>query len=117
MNERYFAFTIKSDASQAKLKRQLRRASHGVFDYVVATTETTPYQHVHILAATASPAPAIDRFYALCPPISWEKELEDRGDVARYLQYITAQGRHTDKRSGTNFLFLKDADFLANLRP
>jgi hypothetical protein len=114
---RYFAFTIKSNKSKAGILRQLRRGSYNIFEHVISSIETTPYQHVHVLAATSSPAPEIDRFYALNSQITWEKELEALDDVARYRDYIVAQGRCENKQSGTEFLFVKNAEELANLKP
>lgn len=107
MFRRYFAFTIKDERSRTTLARQVRRAAYGVFESITATVESRPYQHVHVLAATALPNPNIERFYGRCPLITWEAELDEQG-AERYRDYILAQGRHQAKDCGTYPLIITD---------
>jgi hypothetical protein len=100
MRKRYFAFTIKDTRSHTIIARQVRRAAYGVFESITATVESRPYQHVHVLAVTASPDPNIERFCHRCPPITWAKEL-DAQEAQQFQPYILAQGRHAAKDCGT----------------
>lgn len=107
MIRRYFAFTIKDPRSHKTLTRQVKRAAYGVFESITATVESRPYQHVHVLAATNSPNPNIERFYERCPPITWEAEFDEQG-AQRFQSYILAQGRHATKDCGTYPLIITD---------
>lgn len=100
MKKRYFAFTIKDTRSHTTIARQVRRAVYGVFESITATVESRPYQHVHVLAVTASPDPNIERFCHRCPLITWEAELDEQG-AERFQAYILAQDRHAAKDCGT----------------
>jgi hypothetical protein len=108
MNTRYFAFTIKDPRSHITLSKVVKRAAYGVFDAITATVESRPYQHVHVLAASASPEPNIERFCHRCPPITWAQELDEQA-AQRFHEYILAQGRHSEKNCGTHPLIISDS--------
>lgn len=104
---RYFGFTIRTPSEKHKLlKREIRRASHNVFEFVCATHESKPYSHVHILAGTRNPSPAIDKFLSLLPGAEWAQEIT--GSPRDYYNYIIAQGRHSAKQCDTQFIYSKE---------
>ena len=107
MKKRYFAFTIKDDRSQITLARLVKRAAYGVFEDLIVSVESKPFQHMHVLAATRSANPNIERFFQRCPPITWAKELDAQKDFQQFQPYILAQDKHAEKNCGTIPLLFK----------